>query len=52
VMVYIGMNPIGSYIGGWIASLVGASWAIGGMAAPMVLFTIWAFNRYGELRRA
>jgi len=52
VMVYIGMNPIGSYIGGWIASLVGASWAIGGMAAPMVLFTIWAFHRYSELRRA
>jgi MFS family permease len=52
VMVYIGMNPIGSYIGGWIASLVGASWAIGGMAAPMVVFTLWAFHRYGELRRA
>jgi predicted MFS family arabinose efflux permease len=52
VMVYIGLNPVGSYIGGWIASLVGASWAIGGMAAPMVVFTIWAFHRYSELRRA
>jgi MFS family permease len=52
VMVYVGMNPIGSYIGGWIASMVGAAWAIGGMAAPMVLFTIWAFRRYSELRRA
>ena len=52
VMVYIGMNPVGSFIGGWIASHVGSAWAIGGMAAPMVLFTIWAFHRYGELRRA
>jgi MFS family permease len=52
VMVYVGMNPIGSYVGGWIASYVGASWAIGGMAAPMVVFTIWAFHRYSELRRA
>ncbi len=52
VMVYIGMNPIGSYIGGWVASYVGAQWAIGGMAALMVVFTIWAFRRYGELRRA
>jgi MFS family permease len=52
VMVYVGMNPVGSYLGGWIASYVGASWAIGGMAAPMVVFTAWAFNRYDELRRA
>ncbi len=52
VMVYVGMNPIGSYIGGWIASYTGAAWAIGGMAAPMVVFTAWAFHRYGELRRA
>jgi MFS family permease len=52
VMVYIGMNPVGSYIGGWIASYVGAQWAIGGMAAPMVVFTAWAFHRYSELRRA
>src|SRR5471030_2526528 len=52
VTVYIGMNPIGSYIRGWIASLVGAQWAIGGMAAPMVVFTILAFHRYSELRRA
>ena len=52
VMVYIGMNPVGSFIGGWIASYVGASRAIGMMVAPMVLFTIWAFHRYSELRRA
>jgi MFS family permease len=52
VMVYVGLNPVGSYIGGWLASHVGSAWAIGGMAAPMVVFTIWAFNRYGELRRA
>ncbi len=52
VMVYIGLNPVGSYVGGWIASYVGSAWTIGGMAAPMVIFTIWAFRRYGELRRA
>lgn len=52
VMVYVGMNPVGSFIGGWAASYVGAARAIGGMAAPMVVFTIWAFHRYGELRRA
>ncbi|MFI5245900.1 MAG: MFS transporter, partial [Gemmatimonadales bacterium] len=50
--VYVGMNPVGSFIGGWFASQVGTAWAIGSMAAPMVLFTIWAFNRYSELRKA
>lgn len=50
VTVYIGFNPIGSFLGGWIAQHAGTSWAIGGMAAPMVLFTIWAFRRYSELR--
>jgi len=52
VMVYIGLNPVGSFVAGWIASHVGASRTIGGMAAPMVVFTVWAFHRYDELRRA
>jgi MFS family permease len=51
VTVYIGLNPVGSFIGGWIAQYAGTSWAIGGMAAPMVVFTVWAFRRYSELRR-
>lgn len=51
VTVYIGLNPVGSFIGGWIAQYAGTSWAIGGMVAPMVVFTVWAFHRYGELRR-
>ena len=50
VTVYIGFNPIGSFIGGWIAQHAGTTWAVGGMAVPMVLFTIWAFRRYSELR--
>ena len=53
IMVYIGLNPVGSRSSaGWVASYVGSAWAIGGMAAPMVVFTVWAFNRYSELRRA
>ncbi len=33
VMVYVGMNPVGSYIGGWVASYVGSflgDWENGG----------------------
>ena len=52
VTVYIGMNPLGSFVAGWIARESSAAWAIGGMAAAMLLFAVWAFRRYPELRRA
>jgi MFS family permease len=52
VMVYVGMNPIGSFVAGWIARQSSASWAIGGMASLMLIFAAWAFRRYPELRHA
>ncbi|MHB1313586.1 MAG: MFS transporter [Gemmatimonadaceae bacterium] len=50
VAVYIGTNPIGSFASGAIARYWGAAWAIGGMAAVMGVFGLWAFRRYPELR--
>ena len=52
VVVYIGTNPIGSFVSGAIARGWGAAWAIGGMAALMGLYGIWAIRRYPELRHA
>ncbi len=52
VMVYVGMNPLGSFVAGWVARQSSAAWAIGGMAALMLLFATWAFRRYPELRNA
>ena len=52
VTVYVGMNPVGSFVAGWIARQSSAAWAIGGMATVMLLFAIWAFRRYPELRNA
>ncbi len=52
VAVYIGTNPIGSFVSGAIARWSSAAWAIGGMAAVMGVYTIWAFRHYPELRRA
>ena len=52
VAVYIGTNPIGSFISGAIARWWGSAWAIGGMAALMGVYAIWAFRRYPEMRRA
>ena len=52
VMLYVGMNPVGSFVAGWIARQTSAAWAIGGMAATMMVFAAWAFRRYPELRRA
>ena len=50
VAVYIGTSPIGSFMSGAIARVWGAAWAIGGMAAVMLVFALWAFRRYPELR--
>lgn len=50
VAVYIGTSPIGSFVGGAVARYWGAAWAIGGMAAVMGVFAVWAYRRYPELR--
>lgn len=49
VMVYVGGSPIGSFVGGWVARAVGVDWAIGGGAALMLLFALWAFRRHPAL---
>ena len=49
VMVYVGGSPVGSFIGGWVASVAGVDWAIGGGAVLMLLFAIWAFRRHPVL---
>lgn len=46
VMVYVGGSPIGSFVGGWVARVAGVDWAIGGGAALMLLFAVWAFRRH------
>lgn len=52
VAVFIGTSPIGSFVSGVIARVWGVAWAIGGMAALMGVFALWAFRRYPELRTA
>lgn len=52
VAVYIGTNPIGSTVSGLIARQWSAARAIGGMAAVMGVYAVWAFRRYPELRNA
>lgn len=52
VAVYIGTNPIGSFVSGAIARWSSAAWAIGGMAAVMGAYILWAFRTQPELRRA
>lgn len=49
VMVYVGGSPIGSFVGGWVASLVGVDWAIGGGAVLMLFFALWAFRKHPKL---
>ncbi len=49
VMVYVGGSPLGSAAGGWVARAAGVEWAIGGGAALMLCFAVWAFRRQPRL---
>ena len=49
VMVYVGGSPLGSFLSGAIARYAGAGVAIGGMAAILLLFSLWIFRRQPAL---
>ncbi|MGH7663541.1 MAG: MFS transporter [Gemmatimonadaceae bacterium] len=48
--VFVGMAPVGAFGGGAIASAFGVRWAIGGAAALMLAYAVFAFARHPELR--
>jgi MFS family permease len=50
VFVYVGFTPFGSFIAGAIAKVVGVEWAIFSGGVVMLLYFIWAFWRYPEIR--
>ena len=49
--VVVGLSSvIGSLVAGSVAHVIGVSWAIGGGAAIMFAYALWAFERRPELR--
>ncbi|MFN2636408.1 MAG: MFS transporter [Gemmatimonadaceae bacterium] len=50
VFVYVGFTPIGSFIAGVVARLVGVQWAIFSGGVVMLAYSLWAFWRYPEIR--
>jgi MFS family permease len=50
VFVYVGFTPIGSFIAGALARLVGVQWAIFSGGVVMLAYIIWAFWKYPEIR--
>jgi MFS family permease len=50
VFVYVGFTPIGSFIAGAVARAVGVQWAIFSGGVIMLLYSLWAFWRYPEIR--
>lgn len=50
VFVYVGFTPIGSLIAGAVAHAFNVQWAIGGGAAIMLLYSVWAFWKFPEMR--
>jgi len=50
VFVYVGFTPIGSLIAGAVAHVLNVQWAIGGGAAIMLLYSLWAFWKFPEMK--
>ncbi len=50
VFVYVGFTPIGSFIAGAVARLVGVQWAILSGGVIMLAYSMWAFWKYPEIR--
>lgn len=50
VFVYVGFTPIGSFIAGLVARAFGVQWAIFSGGVVMLVYSIWAFSRYPEIR--
>jgi MFS family permease len=52
VFVYVGFTPIGSFIAGGISHFLGVRWAIGLGGGIMLLYSLWAFWKFPEIREA
>jgi len=50
VFVYVGFTPIGSLIAGAVAHVLNVQWAIGCGAAIMLLYSLWAFWKFPEIK--
>ena len=50
IFVYVGFPPIGSFLAGLIADYIGVEWAIFGGGLVMLVYAIWAFSKYPEVR--
>src|SRR2546423_11029031 len=50
VFVYVGFAPIGSFIAGALARFIGVEWAIFSGGLAMLVYTVWAFWKYPEIR--
>ncbi len=50
VFVYVGFTPIGSFIAGAMARVFGVQWAILSGGVVMLLYVLWAFWKYPEIR--
>jgi predicted MFS family arabinose efflux permease len=50
VFVYVGFTPIGSFIAGALARLIGVQWALFAGGIVMLCYSLWAFWKYPEIR--
>lgn len=49
IFVSVGLVPIGSFISGALAKMIGVEWALGGCAVIVLAYSAWAFAKYPAL---
>ena len=50
-LIVVGLaQVVGASLGGLVAQWLGVGWAIGGAAALLIVYLVFAFKRYPELR--
>jgi MFS family permease len=50
IFVSVGLVPVGSFLSGALAKLVGVDWALGGCAVIVLAHARWAFGKYPALK--
>jgi MFS family permease len=50
IFVYVGFPPIGAFLAGLLADSIGVEWAIFGGGLVMLVYALWAFAKYPEVR--
>lgn len=50
IFVYVGLPPVGAFLAGVLARVIGVEWAIFSGGLAMLIYVMWAYWKYPEIR--